>query len=259
SAAFVDFDHDGDLDIVIVGLADLEGARERAASGALTFPDDFPGAPTVLLQNNGNGTFTDITAKTGVSGSMHGVAIVATDYDNRRDVDLLIVSHDGAPALFTNLRDGRFRDDASRVGLQTDGRITAVAAADFNKDDFPDFFFGRASAPGVFAVSDGRGRFRMVPAPATTTGATAAQFVDYDNDGILDLLTWSQDGLRLLRGVAGEWSDVTSRAFAGGTARRSSSARALLAADVDGDGDNDVIEADGGGNVVVWRNNGGNR
>jgi hypothetical protein len=259
SAAFVDFDHDGDLDIVIIGLADLEGARERAASGALTFPDDFPGAPTALLQNNGNGTFTDITAKTGVSGSRHGVAIVPTDYDNRRDVDLLIVRHDGSPALFTNLRDGTFRDDASKVGLAIDGGITAVAAADFNKDDFPDFFFGRASAPGMFAVSDGRGRFRMVPAPASTTGTTAAQFIDYDNDGILDLLTWSQDGPRLLRASAGEWSDVTPRALAGATARGSSSARALVAADVDGDGDIDVIEVDRSGNVAVLRNDGGNR
>src|SRR5947199_64491 len=85
SGAFVDFDHDGDLDIVIVGLADLDRSREQAAARALTFPDDFPGAPAVLLQNNGNGTFTDITGKTGVGGLRHGVAIVPTDYDNRRD------------------------------------------------------------------------------------------------------------------------------------------------------------------------------
>jgi tetratricopeptide (TPR) repeat protein len=262
SAAFVDFDHDGDLDIVIVGLADLDRAREGAAARALTFPDDFPGAPAVLLQNNGNGTFTDITGKTGVSGLRHGVAIVPTDYDNRRDVDLLIASYDGTPALFTNLRDGTFRDDASKVGIAIEGRVTSVAAADFNKDDFTDFFFGRASAPGVFAISDGRGRFRMVPAPEATAGALAAQFVDYDNDGVIDLLTWSADGPRLLRGGAGEWSDVTARAF-GGTASGASaprSARAALAADVDGDGDMDVIASDAAaGNVAVWRNDGGSR
>ena len=262
SAAFVDFDHDGDLDIVIVGLADVDAAREQAAARPLTFPDDFPGAPTVLLQNNGNGTFTDITAKTGVSGLRHGVAVVPTDYDNHRDVDLLIASYDGTPALFTNLRDGTFRDDRSKVGIEIQGHVTSVAAGDFNKDDFPDFFFGRASAPGVFAVSDGRGRFRMVPAPAATAGALAAQFVDYDNDGMLDLLTWSADGPRLLRASAGEWSDVTTRVF-GSTASGTSasrSARAVLAADVDGDGDMDVITADAGAsNVAVWRNDGGSR
>ena len=262
SGAFVDFDHDGDLDIVLVGLADLDRAREQAAARALTFPDDFPGAPAVLLQNNGNGTFTDITGKTGVGGLRHGVAIVPTDYDNRRDVDLLIASYDGTPALFTNRRDGTFRDDASKVGIEIEGHVTSVAAADFNKDDFTDFFFGRASAPGVFAISDGRGRFRMAPAPAATAGALAAQFVDYDNDGVLDLLTWSADGPRLLRASAGEWSDVTARAFGGPAsgASASRSARAALAADVDGDGDMDVIASDASaGHVAVWRNDGGSR
>jgi tetratricopeptide (TPR) repeat protein len=256
SAAFVDFDHDGDLDIVIAGLADLNGA-----AGALTFPDDFPGAPAELVQNNGNGTFTDVTAKTGIAGLRHAVAIVPTDYDNRRDVDLLIAVQEGTPALFTNLRDGTFRDDAVKAGLQIEGGVRSIAAADFNKDDLPDFFLGRGAAPGTFAVSAGPGRFTLTPAPAATAGATAAQFLDYDNDGLLDLLTWSSTGPRLLRNVSGEWTDVTSRAFPqagpGAGVMRLSSARALAAADVDDDGDVDLI-ADEGGGLVVWRNEGGN-
>ena len=70
-----------------------------------------------------------------------------TDFDNRRDVDLLIARGTGAPALFKNLRDGTFTDIAGDVGLAALGaapaRITAVAAADVNKDGFTDFFFGR--------------------------------------------------------------------------------------------------------------------
>jgi cytochrome c-type biogenesis protein CcmH/NrfG len=263
SAAFVDFDHDGDLDIVIAGLADLKAARDRAGAGGLVFPDDFPGAPTQLVQNDGNGTFTDISSKTRVDGLRHAVAVVPTDYDNRRDVDLLIVSHDGAPALFTNLRDGTFRDDAARVGLHIEGRVTSVAAGDFNKDEFPDFFLGRAGAPGMFAVSDGRGRFGMVEAPAATAGATAAQFLDYDNDGLIDLFVWTSGGPRLLRNVAGDWIDVTTRAFqqpgAGASPVRLISAGTLAAADIDDDGDRDVIAADGSRGLVVWRNEGGNR
>ena len=70
-----------------------------------------------------------------------------------------------------------------------DQDYTAVAAADVNKDGFTDFFFGRAGARRVFAMSDGDGALRRrVQGPPGSAGATAAQFVDYDNDGLLDLL-----------------------------------------------------------------------
>ena len=161
SAAFVDFDHDGDLDVVVAGDASVQ-----------------------LVRNNGNGTFTDITSQSGVSGQAGALAVVPTDYDNHRDIDLLIVKRDGPPALFKNLRDGTFRDAAADAGLRADGPFTSVAAADVNKDDFPDFFFGRAGAAGVFALSDGRGRFNVVPAPAATADAAGAQWLDYRTPGI---------------------------------------------------------------------------
>ena len=129
----------------------------------------------------------------------HAIAIVPTDFDNRRDIDLLVVNRGGPPLLFQNMRDGTFRDVAAEVGLTAAvgaEDITAVTAADVNKDDFPDFFFGRASG-GVFALSDGRGRFRSAPAPDGARAALAAQFIDYDNDGLLDLLTWSGEGPQL--------------------------------------------------------------
>ena len=263
SAAFVDLDHDGDLDLVIAGLADLTTAHERARAGALTFPDDFPGAPAQVIQNNGNGTFTDISSKANVGGLRHAVAVVPTDYDNRRDLDVLIATYDGAPALFTNLRDGTFRDDASRAGLQVEGRVTSVTTADFNRDEFPDFLFGRAAAPGVFAVSSGRGRFTMVQAPEATAGAAAAQFLDYDNDGLLDLLVWTSDGPRVLRNVGGDWTDTTGRTFPpagpGIPTAGLLSARALAAADIDHDGDVDFVADEDRRGPALWRNDGGNR
>ena len=74
-----------------------------------------------------------------------------TDFDNRRDIDLLIVNGDAPPVLLQNLRDGTFRDVAAEVGLAaavgSTGDVTAVAAGDVNKDGYPDFFFGRADAP----------------------------------------------------------------------------------------------------------------
>src|SRR5262249_30320206 len=180
SAALVDVDHDGDLDVFVAGFANLTNVKaepllgkdgpfgEPGAAGAaktiqngmdLSFQamKSLPGAPNLLLRNNGNGTFTDITEAARVRGALgHAVAVVPTDYDNRRDVDLLLVNYDAAPQLFSNQRDGSFRDVTKDAGLEVAGRWTCAAAGDLNKDGFTDFFFGRSDGPGVFALSDGR-------------------------------------------------------------------------------------------------------
>src|SRR5262249_36091828 len=102
SAALVDVDHDGDLDLFLVGLATrvLNSGSSR-------------GAPNVLLRNNGDGTFTDISVDAKVEQPvMQGMSIAPTDYDNRRDIDLLLVARDRAPVLYRNMRDGTFQDVA---------------------------------------------------------------------------------------------------------------------------------------------------
>jgi len=254
SAAFVDIDHDGDLDIVVAGLADLTHGANRDSA----FPEGYRAAPMQVARNNGNGTFTDITNAAQLAAPLRGIGIIPTDFDNRRDIDLLVLNFSGSPALFKNLRDGTFRDVAGDAGLRIGGAVRSAAAGDFNKDDFPDFFFGRAGTAGVFAQSDGRGRFTMIDAPPATADATAAQFLDYDNDGLLDLLIWHADGPRLFRRVADDWSDVSARTFlrAGGAPRTLGSPRALMAADLDSDGNEDLVTMDDSGSVVMWRNSG---
>ncbi|HVD78703.1 MAG TPA: FG-GAP-like repeat-containing protein, partial [Vicinamibacteria bacterium] len=257
SAALVDADHDGDLDIVVAGLVD-PGA---APPGGASFPDGFPGATTRLLQNTGGGQFKDVSAQSGLaSGPVHAVGIVPTDFDNRRDVDLLVLRDDGAPQLFQNMRDGTFQDAAARTGLAPPGGFRSVAVADVNKDGFTDFFFGRRDGPGVLALSDGRGRFNVVPGPAGAESATAAQFIDYDNDGLLDLLVFTAKGPRLLRNVGRSWADVTATALpaslAGG-APASLEGASFAAADLDGDGATDLVVRLASGALRFWQNQGG--
>ena len=232
AAALVDVDHDGDLDLVVAGLADIDASRARAAGRSIAFPDEFAPAPVVLFRNNGDGTFTDISREARIAVSGHAVAIVPTDFDNHRDVDLLVVTHDGPPVLLKNLRDGSFTDVAAAVGLgsaSADGAgFTTVAAGDVNKDGYPDFYFGRAQGPGVLALSD-RGRFVMTPAPTSAQSAIAGMFVDYDNDGLLDLLTWSVDGPHLARNLGTASTDQTAAMLSGSDLRALSLRRARSA------------------------------
>ena len=252
SAAFTDLDHDGDVDIFIAGLADLSQPK----TGPIVFPDSFPGAPALLLQNDGTGKFTDVTTAAGLMAARHAVAVVPTDFNNRRDMDLLIVSHGPPLEMFSNQRDGTFRNVARETGLPGDGRWISVAAGDVNKDGYTDFFFGRVDAVGLFAISDGKEKFKTVPAPAETEMPGASQFLDYDNDGLLDCVLATNKGLLVLRNVGNDWIDATRTALGANASVRGLS---LSAGDIDNDGDTDLIVLSTEGNVTVLRNDGGNK
>jgi tetratricopeptide (TPR) repeat protein len=255
ACAFVDVDHDGDLDLFVAGLADLA----KAPTGDAIFPQDFAGAPNLLLRNDGNGKFTDTTAAAKLDTVGHTVAVVPTDFNNRRDIDLLVVNDDRAPDLYSNQRDGTFRNVAREAGLNVDGHWTCVAAGDVNKDGYTDFFFGRADGPGLFAMSDGHEKFKTTPAPAGTEAARAAQFFDYDNDGLLDCVLLTDKGVRVWRNVGDGWTDVSERAVTSSLASvGSSSARLFATGDLDNDGDTDLVLLAATGGLRVGRNDGGN-
>jgi tetratricopeptide (TPR) repeat protein len=236
SAAWIDADHDGDLDVVIAG----------------------GGQSAQLLRNNGDGRFADITGAAGISSGETTIAAVPTDFDNRRDIDLLLVRSSGAPALFRNMRDGTFRDVATDVGLTPEGDLLSTAIGDINKDGYPDLFLGRRNQPGALALSDGVGRFTIRAAPEESTGAIAAQFLDYDNDGLLDLVAVTPPGLRALRNLGARWADVTNRAFKPAAQGAALDSASLASGDVDDDGDTDLVLRSQGG-LAIWRNEGANR
>ena len=232
TAAFVDVDHDGDLDLVLGG------------GGIL------------LLRNNGDGTFSDQTTAAKLVDKVSVRAIVPTDFDNRRDIDLLIVSTEKI-SLWRNMRDGTFRDVAAEVGLAASDRkgVTNVAAGDVNKDGFTDFYFGSPNG-GYLALSDGKEHFQVTK---TEGGSAASQFLDYDNDGLLDLVAVDQLGLRILRNTGSSWENVSPKATRG--INGSGVGNLLATGDLDGDGDTDIIFGALPtifGGLKVARNDGGN-
>jgi Tfp pilus assembly protein PilF len=223
TAAFVDYDHDGDLDLLLGG------------DGLL------------LLRNNGDGTFTDQTTAAKLTDKIHARAIVPTDFDNRRDIDLLVASNEKI-SLWRNMRDGTFKDVANDVGLTVKG-ATNVAAGDVNKDGFTDFYFASPTdTVGYLALSDGKEKFQLT---RTDGGAIASQFIDYDNDGLLDLVSVMQDHVRVLRNTGDGWTDVSSKATSN---IKMTPGPVLVSGDIDGDGDTDLIF----GGLKVARNDGGN-
>src|SRR5262249_6395099 len=161
-----------------------------------------------------------------------------TDYDNRRDIDLLAAGSGAPPRLFRNMRDGTFTDVAARVGLTVSGDVSGVAAGDVNKDGYPDFFFARADGPGTRALSHGRAAFTSSPLPAAAN-ALAAQMLDYDADGLLDLVLVTANGPKMLRNTGGAWTDVTSRVFPAALPAVTGPEFAIATGDLDGDGDTD--------------------
>src|SRR5688572_30309632 len=168
---FVDLDHDGDLDLLLVGSA------ERT-----------------VYRNNLDGTFTEVTGSFGLGGAGDARDAVFGDFDGDGRIDVLVTHAKDSNALFLNRGAQRFTNATATSGL-TGGASGAAAAGDYDNDGLVDLFIGSATRamPGLWLnqgngsfVRDKRSSAALQPLGAAPT--TAASFVDYDNDGWLDLV-----------------------------------------------------------------------
>jgi tetratricopeptide (TPR) repeat protein len=238
---FVDYDHDGDLDLQVNAL----------------------GGGTALWRNNGNGTFTD-TSSTTMPGDIADARIsIATDFDNDRAVDLIVTRAQNPPTLLRNPREGRFESAPLSGGTSQPG-ARGVVTFDFDRDGWMDVAFTHSGPPGLSLWRNIEGKkLESVPLPkfdGTDFWGLAA--FDYDNDGWLDLAAAGSAGtaarIILLRN---EGSDGF-REFSGDTGLDKANLNnpgALIAADWDADGDADLLVAQEGSAPMLLRNDGGNK
>ena len=251
SVTFVDYDHDGDLDLYITMAASPSGKGSAAHN--------------ILWRNNGNSTFTDVSAETALGVVATGAGVVTTDFNNDRATDFVLAGGVAGASILLNPREGKFTPlpgvDFAKENLPP---TVGVVAFDFNKDGWMDLAFTHAGAPGISLWKNVEGkRLERVPLPDfgwQKGGGLAA--VDYDNDGWLDLVavgeSRSGSEVRLLRNLGSKgWSDVTSSV--GLDAVKLNQPRAIAVADIDGNGDADLLVTQLGGVPVVLRNEGGNQ
>lgn len=248
---FVDYDHDGDLDLYVTSLA---------ASGAAGTP-----ASNFLWRNNGNRTFTDVSAKTalGVAGTNGGV--VTTDFNNDRAIDFVIAGGANGASIYVNPRDGKF-NALGAVDFKKDGLPPAVGvvALDFDKDGWMDLAFTHEGAPGIslWRNVEGKGLERVALPEFGWKKGWGLAALDYDNDGWVDLVAAGEtsDGgeLRMLRNLGSKgWRDVSKDLQLDDVKLKQP--RAVLVADVTGTGGADLLVTQLDGPPLLLRNRGGNK
>jgi hypothetical protein len=266
--AFVDYDNDGWMDIYLVN------------SGAANFYEPPKPLTNALYHNNRDGTFTDVTVKARVGGGgTFGMGVAVGDYDNDGYPDLFVTAY-GGTTLYRNNGDGTFTDVTTRAGVAMGGWTTSAVWFDYDNDGRLDLFVcsyvdydlrqGLLCAdrnkdgslyyhyciphlfkptPSVLFHNNGDGTFTRVRGTALDRALGKALGVvatDVDRDGRLDLVVANDTAPNFLlrnRGK-GEWLEDGERAgIAFGASGRPRSGMGVDAADITGDGFDEIVVA----------------
>ena len=206
AAGWFDYNNDGLLDLLVVNYLnyDLKTASACSVGKLPTYcsPSDFQGTPNILYRNNGDGTFTDVSAASHIGQYVgKGMGVAFADYDGDGFTDIFISNDTYPNFLFHNNGDGTFTDQASDAGVAYNetGKTVAGMGADFrdlNNDGLPDIFH-TAMFGDTFPLyaNDGKGQFSDVTSSSGLTAATGRLTAwgtgayDFDNDGWKDLFT----------------------------------------------------------------------
>ena len=287
SALWIDYDRDGLLDLFVCNyvrwsaehdvFCSLDGVHKSYCT-----PEAYRGDTCWLFHNRGDGTFEDVTAKSGIfDSSSKSLGVAMFDYDGDGWPDLLVANDTQPNKLYKNLHNGKFKDVAVEAGLafSADGKARAGMGVDTGE-------FDGSGKPGVAITNFDNemiGLYRSVKAGvyddvSTSAGVGLASqntlgfgcaFLDVDLDGALDLGVVNghiDDTVRSIRGNvgyaqapqlflndgAGKFRDVAGEI--GGDFAAPKVGRGLAVGDFDRDGDLDLLMTTNNGQAFLFRN-----
>ena len=294
SAAFVDYDRDGWLDLYVGNylIYSVEGDKKcLSVTGRRDYcpPNSYRGQPDRLYHNRGNGTFEDVTRKALIGGAYGPALGVSTaDFDGDGWIDIY-VGNDGEPnQLWMNQHNGTFKDVAPLNGAAVNGAGNAEAsmgidAGDIDGDGDEDLIITNwMSQMNTLYVNDGHGVFEDrkaasgLGAPSLAKTGFGDAWFDFDNDGALDLLVVNGSvatieaqarakdpfPLRMPKQLyrndgSGRFTDVSAQAGKAFTSL--DVGRGAAFGDIDNDGDTDVVVGNAAGPLQLLVNQTGNR
>ena len=295
SATFADYDNDGFLDLYVVkengnilyhnadkgvfkNVTDNVGIESKTGgSKAIFFDLDHDGDldlfevrsnSNLVFRNNGDGTFIEQAGKMGLSGGeVNSRDAAYGDFDDDGDIDLLVVNDNAGNILYSNQRQGIFKDITENSGLKNINGSSSVAVGDYNNDGFLDLFITSLDGEnsGLYR-NQGNGSFEGInnikEMFASLMGIKAydAKFFDFDNDGFLDIVIAGEskekggNGILLYHNEGnGKFTDV-SNLFP----EEPKSGSQISLFDYNDDGDLDILIAGLNGGIFLLRNDGGN-
>jgi hypothetical protein len=283
SAGFFDYDNDGKLDLFVTRYMEWDTKHSKSCGGEWhTYcpPEEFPATTSILYHNNGDGTFTDVSQKSGIAAKKgRALGVAFADYDGDGLTDIFVANDGMQQYLYRNNGNGTFTERALEAGaaLSEDGRRLSgmgVVFQDYDNDGRPDVIVTELPRElyGVYH-NDGNGTFSYgsletgLGALSSGSSGWGVGLEDFDNDGWKDLFVaqghvldnveqidpslhyWELPMLAMNRNGRFERADTGSSMPAAG--------RGAAFGDLNNDGWEDVVMTVLGGPPQVFFNRGG--
>jgi len=285
SAAWVDLDNDGLLELVVDRYVtwdweDVWCGEHREGYRGYCHPDVFPPITMLVYHNDGKGHFTEVAKKLGLDKPAKALGIAFADYDRDGRVDLFIANDSMPEFVFHQKKDGTFEE----VGLESGAAVNAegqtfagmgIDVADYDNDGWPDIVVDDLANQRYGLYQNNRDSTFNYASGESGIGAMtllhsgwSLRFLDYDNDGLKDILIAQghdldtierinpqfhyREPMLLARNTGQKFVDVSS--VSGDVFRQAWVGRGMAIGDIDNDGRIDAVVTTNGGAAYVLKN-----